>query len=67
VLNPVNSDSAGNAPIDIWPSQREPPIASAPLITSNCVGLFRRASNKAGWSADITNLSRASFQIQEYR
>jgi hypothetical protein len=64
---PVNSDSSGNATIAIWPSLREPPIASQALITSNCVGLFRRASNKAGWSADYTRLSRASFQVQEYR
>jgi hypothetical protein len=64
---PVNSDASGNATIAVYPSLREPPIANAALITSNCKGLFRRASNRTGWSADYTMLSRASFQVQEYR
>jgi hypothetical protein len=67
VLDAVISDSSGKAPINIWPSLREPPLNGQPLILTNPVGLFRLASNKSAWSADVTHLTHLSFQFQEYR
>jgi hypothetical protein len=67
VLDIVNSDASGKAQISIWPSLREIPIASSPIITSNAVGLFRLKSNTTTWSTDVTKLTKLSFQITEYR
>jgi hypothetical protein len=67
VLDNVNSDASGKAPINIWPSLREVPVGSSPIITSNAVGLFRLKSNTVTWSTDVTKLTKLSFQIQEYR
>jgi hypothetical protein len=67
VLDIVNSDSSGNATISIWPSLREAPAASAPIILSNPMGLFRLGTNKRTWSADVTRTSRLSFPITEFR
>jgi hypothetical protein len=67
VLDSVTSDSSGKAAINIWPSLREVPLDSQPIITTNPVGLFRLAKNKNTWSSDYTSLSHMSFQFQEYR
>jgi hypothetical protein len=67
VLDTVNSDSSGKAQINIWPSLREIPVANAPVITSNAVGLFRLKSNTVTWSTDVTKLVKLSFGIMEYR
>jgi hypothetical protein len=68
VLDIVNSDSSGNASITIWPSLREVPAASAPIILNNPMGLFRLATNKRTWNVDAaTRLTRLSFPVMEYR
>ena len=67
VLDIVNSDSSGNASIGVWPSLREVPAASAPIILNNPRGLFRLGTNKRTWSSDVTRLTRLSFPIVEYR
>lgn len=67
VLDTVDADDAGNATIPIWPSLREVPEDSSVIVLNNTVGLFRLATNKRTWSADVTRLSQISFQIQEYR
>jgi hypothetical protein len=67
VLDAVNSDSNGDAPINIWPTLREVPIDGQAIVTDNPLGLFRLGSNKGTWSSDVTKLTRLSFQIQEYR
>lgn len=54
-------------PIPIWPSLREVPTNGGAVITTNAVGLFRRANNKLTWSAEVGNLTTLSFQIKEYR
>jgi len=65
-LDPVSSDSGGNATISIWPSLREAP-ANANVITSGTQGLWRLASNQRDWSSDYTGFTHMSFKIQEYR
>jgi hypothetical protein len=67
VLDPVNSDGSGDATISIWPSLREAPTASQPIILANPRGLFRLGANKRGWSADYGKFSTLSFPIMEYR
>lgn len=67
VLDSVTSDSSGKAAINIWPSLREVPPDSQPVITTNPVGLFRLAKNKNTWSSDYTSLSHMSFPFMEYR
>lgn len=67
VLNIVNSDASGNATINVWPSLREVPAANAPLILASPQGLFRLATNKRSWGADVTRLTHLSFPIVEYR
>lgn len=67
VLDIVNSDSSGNAVISVWPSLREVPAASAPIILNNPMGLFRLATNKRTWSTDATRLTRISIPLMEYR
>lgn len=49
VLNDANSDSSGNATLDIWPRLRESPADNAAITVSNCKGLFRLMSNEMPW------------------
>lgn len=67
VLNVVNSDGLGNAAISVWPSLREVPVDSAPLILNNPKGLFRLSTNKRAWSADQTRTTKLSIPLIEYR
>jgi len=67
VMDRVNSDANGFAAISIWPSLREAPALSTPLILNHAKGLFRLGTNKRTWSADSTFLTRISFPITEYR
>jgi hypothetical protein len=41
----VNSDGSGNCTIPVWPNLRDQPADGTTIITRNCVGLFRLASN----------------------
>ncbi|MGF7180382.1 hypothetical protein [Tunturiibacter psychrotolerans] len=67
VLDTVNSDANGKAPVNIWPSLREVPTGGTPISTSNAVGLFRLKNNTVTWSTDVTKLVKLSFGIMEYR
>jgi hypothetical protein len=44
------------ADLEIWPAFRSD-ITSVNATLSNCVGVFRLASNETGWAADISNYS----------
>lgn len=67
VLDTVNSDSSGQATINIWPSLREVCVDNEPLVLNNPLGLFRLATNTRTWSSDYTKLTKLSFKFQEYR
>lgn len=67
VLDAVNSDVNGKAPISIWPSLREVPADGTPLVLNSAKGLFRLADNKGTWSADYTRLSSITIPFMEYR
>jgi hypothetical protein len=60
-------DATGSGPIGIWPSLREATVVGQAITTNNPLGLFRLATNKRTWSADVVRLTHLSFQIQEYR
>ncbi len=66
-LDIANADANGNASLNIFPSLREQPADATPLVLHDTQGLFRLASNKRTWSADVTRLSSVSFPIMEYR
>jgi hypothetical protein len=67
VLSRVNPDDNGKAQLSIWPSLREVPTDGQSVILNNPQGLFRLAVNKRTWSVDVSYLTRASYQIVEFR
>lgn len=67
VLDHVNSDASGNATLNIWPALREAPVAGTAIVMKRPQGLFRRAKNTQGWSADVTRVSALSIPVVEFR
>jgi len=67
VCDDINADSSGHAAIPVWPSLREAPTASAPILLAKPKGLFCLAQNKRGWSTDYTRFSEIQIPIMEYR
>ncbi len=61
VLNDVDTDSAGDADIDIWPQLRQSPGDSDNIIVVNTVGLFRLASNIQQWDVDVAQYYGLGF------
>jgi hypothetical protein len=64
---PVNSDSSGNATITLWPSLREQVTDGTPIVTVNCTGLFRLASNDREYTFRETKTVGLSFKCEEAR
>jgi hypothetical protein len=52
VLNDADSDGAGAATLDIWPSLRTSPADTDPLVVASPAGLWRMDSNTPGWDLD---------------
>ena len=50
VLNDANSNSSGEATLDIWPNLRASPSDGATVVVSNAKGVFRLASNETIWN-----------------
>jgi hypothetical protein len=67
VSSAVNSDSGGNATINIWPSLREQVTDGTAIITTNCSGLFRLASNQRDYTFRETKTVGLSLKIEECR
>jgi hypothetical protein len=55
VLADANSNSSGEASLDIYPNLRSSPADGATVVVSNAKGLFRLASNETSWN--INNLA----------
>lgn len=55
VLADADSNSSGEASLDIYPNLRSSPSDGATVIVSNAKGLFRLASNETSWN--INNLA----------
>lgn len=67
VLQPVASDSGGNATINVWPTLREQPATDAPVVLSCPKGLFRLADNARQISTAVTRLSAIGIKCVEAR
>ena len=65
--SPVNSDSSGNATIQVWPSLRETPANGTPIILNSPVGIFRLASNRRAIHWSPTRLTTVSLACVEAR
>lgn len=55
VLTQVNTNSSGQATLDIWPGIRTAPLNDSVVIVNNCQGRFRLSSNVTQW--EINNIS----------
>ena len=64
-LDTANSDSSGNASLNIWPRIREAPNDGDPVILHNPRGLFRLADNKRTYSLAVTKLYGISISLTE--
>jgi len=77
VLTDANSDSSGNATLDIFPRLREGVSDGQPITLTNCQGTFRLAFETPGsgsasgagnartWSVDEAMVYGITFQAQE--
>lgn len=65
ILNNVNSDSSGNATLDIYPNLRTSPNNLEVLVLDNPKGLFRLVSNEFNMQSDYRNLFSLSFSAIE--
>jgi hypothetical protein len=65
VVNPENSDLAGNANFDIWPNLRVTPGAGDALIVTNPQGIFRMATNDQAFSIDEALIYGMAFDCME--
>lgn len=67
VLQPVSTDSGGNATINIWPSLREQPADGESIVLNSPRGLFRLADNARQISIAVTSLAAVGFKCVEAR
>jgi len=65
VINDVDSDSGGNATIDIWPNLRASPANNAAIVVSGGAGHFRLDSPISSWGIDGSDLYHLAFSISE--
>ena len=62
VLADIDSDTAGNATVEIFPDLRESPTDSQSVITSDCKGLFRLADNFNGFDINSDDFYLLTFR-----
>jgi hypothetical protein len=67
VCEAVNSDSDGNATVQVWPSLREDHPEGTALVLSNTQGVFRLSQNTRTWHLETSKLLSFSFQCEEVR
>ncbi len=67
VTSNVNSDSSGNALVNLWPSLRDSVSNGTALTLTNTLGLFRLASNTRSWHGDFTKALQISLKAVEVR
>ena len=65
VLKDVDSNSSGEATLDIWPRLRESPSDNTPILTSNTVGLFRLSASDVRFSTSVECMVSISFSAIE--
>ena len=60
----ADSDSGGNASIEVWPALRQDasvPYDNAPIVTSGAMGVWRLAANENPW--DVTPPIRGAYTL----
>jgi hypothetical protein len=65
VLSDVNTNSLGQATIDIWPDVRNAPSDNAIVVVGDAKGLFRLSSNSTEWSIDQASIYGITFAALE--
>ena len=65
VLADVNSDGAGNATFDIWPSTSAAYSDNTALVVQACKAAFRLDDNTSGWSVTESILYGISFSATQ--
>lgn len=65
VLKDVDSNTSGEATLDVYPSIRTAPSDNASVIVSNAKGVFRLSSNDTQWSINEITHYGITFGAQE--
>lgn len=65
VLEDVNSNSAGEATLNLFPGIRTAPADNAVITVENCVGAFRLSSNETSWDINTATVYGISFGATE--
>jgi hypothetical protein len=65
VLTDANSDSSGNATLDIFPRLREGVSDNQPISLTSCQGTFRLPTNDRMWSVDEALIYGIDFKAEE--
>ena len=65
VLEDVNSNSSGEATLNLWPDLRSSPADGATLTVTGAKGLFRLATNDATWTINTAGFYSISFAAVE--
>lgn len=65
VLRDVNTDSSGNATLELWPRIRTAPADDAAVTVSGAKGLFRLSSNEQNWSISEASIYGITFGAME--
>lgn len=65
VLTDVNTNSSGEATLDIWPNLRSSPLDNATVVVTNTKGKFRLKSNIQSWQINEASSYGISFDCVE--
>lgn len=65
VLLPVNSNSSGQATVEIWPAVRRSLTDNEPVVYTNTVGRFRLDNPTSEWTINSQNNFQSTFTAVE--
>lgn len=65
VLDDVNSDSGGNATLQIWPALRSSPADNATITVNNAKGRWRLSSNDINYNIEAGKIYGMTFACME--
>ena len=65
ILQAASTDPSGNVTLEIFPNLRENLTDGTAIVTHNCTGTFRLASNAQKWKVDKTKVYTIGFTAKE--
>jgi len=65
VLEDVNTNSSGEATLNLWPDLRSSPADGATVLVSSAKGLFRLADNETNWQINNVGFYAITFSAVE--